>query len=116
MKQGQMEIFNLHELTKGIVEYSNWIVTEVNDHALRIAVIDGEFHWHKHENCDELFVVLEGGLFIDLEDKTISLKPGEIFTIPANVMHRTRSNERTVNLCFEKAVKDIQGGGRHDEN
>ena len=109
MKQGQMEKFNLHEITKGISEYTNWIVSEVNDHAMRVAVIDGDFHWHKHEDCDELFLVLEGELFIDFEDRTVSLKPGEVFTIPSNVMHRTRSNERTVNLCFEKATNDING-------
>jgi mannose-6-phosphate isomerase-like protein (cupin superfamily) len=109
MKNGQLEKFNLFDISKGISEYKNWIVSEVNDHALRIAVINGEFHWHKHEDCDELFMVLEGELFIDLEDKTISLKPGEIFTIPRNVMHRTRSKERTVNLCFEKSFNDING-------
>ncbi|MBW5445811.1 cupin domain-containing protein [Cohnella sp. CFH 77786] len=109
MKNGQLEKINLYDITKGITDYRNWIVSEVNDHALRIAVIDGEFHWHQHEDCDELFMVLEGELFIDLEDKTISLKPGELFTIPRNVMHRTWSKERTVNLCFEKTSNEIQG-------
>jgi hypothetical protein len=50
-----------------------------------------------------LFYVLEGELFIDLENnETVSLKP-------ANTMHRTRSNERTVNLCFERTSNDING-------
>ena len=90
--------------------YSNFIVQTINDHVLRIAVIHGEFHWHKHENCDELFLVLEGELLIDFEgSETISIKPGEVFLVPANTMHRTRSNERTVNLCFEKASNDING-------
>jgi mannose-6-phosphate isomerase-like protein (cupin superfamily) len=110
MKTGQLEVFNLNDLVNNKKDYTNFIVSEVNDHALRLAVINGEFHWHKHEDCDELFYVLEGELFIDLEsDKTVSLKPGEIFTIPANTMHRTRSNERTVNICFEKASNDIKG-------
>lgn len=109
MKEGHFEKINLYDITKEISEYRNWIVNEVNDHVLRIAVINGEYHWHKHEDCDELFMVLEGELFIDLEDRTISLKPGEVFTIPRNVMHRTRSNERTVNLCFEKSSNDISG-------
>jgi len=108
-KIGQLEVLNLMELIIDQNEYTNFIVSEVNDHALRIAVIDGEFHWHKHDDCDELFYVLEGELFIDLEDQTVSLKPGEIFTVPANTMHRTRSKERTVNLCFEKAVNDVNG-------
>lgn len=109
-KKGHLEVINLLELTKDKTEYSNFIVSEVNDHALRIAVIDGEYHWHKHGDCDELFIVLEGELFIDLENnKTVSLKPGDMFTVPANTMHRTRSLERTVNLCFEKASNDITG-------
>ncbi|MGE6259847.1 cupin domain-containing protein [Heyndrickxia sporothermodurans] len=109
-KEGQLEVINLKELIKDQTDYTNFIVSDINDHALRIAVINGEFHWHKHEDCDELFYVLEGELFIDLEnDRTVSLKPGEIFTVPANTMHRTRSNERTVNLCFEKESNDING-------
>ncbi|WP_088014358.1 cupin domain-containing protein [Gottfriedia acidiceleris] len=108
--KGQLEVINLQKLTQDQMEYTNFIVSEVNDHALRIAVINGDFHWHKHEDCDELFYVLEGELFIDLEnDETITLKPGEIFTIPANTMHRTRSNVRTVNICFEKKSNDIEG-------
>ena len=110
MKSGQLEVINLAQLVQNQQDYTNFIVSEVNDHALRIAVINGDFHWHKHDDCDELFYVLEGELFIDLEGKeTVSLKPGEIFTVPANTMHRTRSNERTVNLCFEKSINDING-------
>lgn len=109
-KKGQLELINLKELIKDQTDYTNFIVSEVNDHALRIAVINGEFHWHQHEDCDELFFVLEGELFIDLEDeKTVSLKPGEVFTVPAKKMHRTRSKERTVNLCFEKSSNDVKG-------
>ncbi|WP_445490917.1 cupin domain-containing protein [Niallia sp. 03133] len=109
-KKGQLEVINLLDLIKEQKEYTNFIVSEINNHALRIAVIDGEFHWHKHEDCDELFYVLEGELFIDLEgETTVSLKPGEVFTVPANTMHRTRSNERTVNICFEKSTNDIKG-------
>ncbi|MFS0783192.1 cupin domain-containing protein [Bacillus sp. 1P06AnD] len=90
-------------------EYNNSVVSQVNDHVLRLAVIDGEFHWHQHET-DELFMVLDGELFIDFENnQTISLKPGEVYTIPAFTQHRTRSNQRTVNICFEKAENNING-------
>ena len=110
MKKGHLEVINLVQLVQSQNDYTNFTVSEVNDHALRIAVINGDFHWHKHDDCDELFYVLEGELFIDIEGKeTVSLKPGEIFTVPANTMHRTRSNERTVNLCFEKLSNDING-------
>lgn len=110
MKKGQLEVINVHKLIEDQTDYINFIVSEVNDHSLRIAVINGEFHWHKHEDCDELFYVLEGELFIDFENnETISLKPGDMFTVPANTMHRTRSKERTVNLCFEKTINNING-------
>ncbi|MFF3021706.1 hypothetical protein ACFVRR_03455 [Gottfriedia sp. NPDC057948] len=51
--KGQLEVINLLILTQDQMEYTNFIVSEVNDHALRIAVINGDFHWHKHEDCDE---------------------------------------------------------------
>jgi mannose-6-phosphate isomerase-like protein (cupin superfamily) len=64
--------------------------------------MQGEFRWHQHPRSDECFLVVEGELEIDLADgRTFSLKPGEVFTIPAHVIHRTRSHARAVNLCFE---------------
>jgi mannose-6-phosphate isomerase-like protein (cupin superfamily) len=84
-------------------DYKNFVVLHVNDHCLRIAVMQGEFRWHQHPGSDECFVVLEGELEIDLAGgRTVRLKPGEAFTIPAGVVHRTRSRARAVNLCFEK--------------
>ncbi|WP_373906666.1 cupin domain-containing protein [Ureibacillus sinduriensis] len=67
------------------------------------------FIWHEHDTV-ELFMVLDGELIIDLvNDKTIKLLPGEIFMVPSHTQHRTRSNGRTVNLCFEKKDNDING-------
>lgn len=106
---GQLELLRLLNLTKNSSIYMNEIVSEVNDHVVRLAVIDGDYHWHKHDDCDEAFFVLEGELYIDLDEKTVSLQPGDLFTIPAGVMHRTRSNQRTVNICFEKTVNEIIG-------
>ena len=104
-----LEKMNLLQTVSDISEYTNFIVSEVNDHVVRIAVIDGEYHWHEHDT-DELFMVLEGELFIDLENnETISLLPGEIFKVPAFTQHRTRSTGRTVNLCFETKENDIIG-------
>lgn len=104
-----MQKVNLIDLVSNITEYTNFVVSDINDHVLRIAVIDGEFHWHEHDT-DELFMVLEGELLIDLaNDKTIKLHSGEIFTVPSHTQHRTRSNGRTVNLCFEKKDNDING-------
>ena|SRR5215472_1323146 len=82
--------------------YKNFVVMNVNNHAVRMAVMEGEFRWHKHPRSDECFLVVEGELEIDIAgSKTFHLKAGDAFTIPAGVVHRTRSHSRAVNLCFE---------------
>lgn len=82
--------------------YKNFVLNGVNDHCIRMAVMTGEYQWHYHPRSDETFIVLEGQLEVDLEGKpTVALRPGELFTIPAGVRHRTRAVGRTVNLCFE---------------
>ena len=82
--------------------YKNFVVFGINNHCVRLAVMQGEFRWHQHPHADECFLVLEGELEIDLADgRRFHLEPGEAFTIPAGVVHRTRSRTRSVNLCFE---------------
>ena len=82
--------------------YKNFVLSAVNDHCVRMAVMQGEYRWHQHPRSDECFLVLEGQLEIELAGQnTVFLKPGEAFTIPAGVVHRIRSRERSVNLCFE---------------
>jgi mannose-6-phosphate isomerase-like protein (cupin superfamily) len=82
--------------------YKNFVVNEVNNHCIRLAVMQGEFRWHHHPRSDECFLVIEGELEIDLADgRTFRLKAGQAFTIPAGIVHQTRSRSRAVNLCFE---------------
>jgi mannose-6-phosphate isomerase-like protein (cupin superfamily) len=82
--------------------YKNFVLSMVNNHCVRMAVMQGEYRWHQHPRSDECFLVVEGKLEIDLAgERTVVLQPGEAFTIPAGVVHRTRSQERSVNLCFE---------------
>jgi mannose-6-phosphate isomerase-like protein (cupin superfamily) len=104
----QLEVINLDKLKNEIQEtYKNFVINKVNDSCLRMAVFTGEYPWHFHASSDEMFMVLEGELVIDFKDrKTVNLKPHEIITIPAGVIHRTRSNLRTVNLCFELLEED----------
>ena len=88
-------------------EYSNIVVNQVNQHCLRLAVFDGDYPWHHHPTSDELFLVLEGCLLIDLANgATLRLEPGQVATVPAGVVHRTRTEGRTVNLCFEELAAD----------
>jgi mannose-6-phosphate isomerase-like protein (cupin superfamily) len=87
--------------------YDNFILEKVNDHCLRIAVMQGEYRWHYHKNTDELFVVLEGELKIEIKDSyTVYLKPGEFIKIPSKTIHKTSAIGRTVNFTFEKNTDD----------
>jgi mannose-6-phosphate isomerase-like protein (cupin superfamily) len=68
-----------------------------------MAVIEGEYHWHKHDEDDEFFYVIEGELLIDLEGKTVELAPRQGYVVPRGVVHRTRAPQRTVILMVENA-------------
>ena len=81
----------------------NRTLCQVNDAVVRLAVIEGEFHWHKHDLEDEFFFVISGHLEVDLEDRTVGLEPDQGFTVPKGVVHRTRAPTRTVILMVEKA-------------
>jgi mannose-6-phosphate isomerase-like protein (cupin superfamily) len=81
----------------------NRTLCTVNDTWVRLGVLDGDFHWHKHEKEDEFFLVLEGRLDIELEDRTVSLGPNEGFTVPRGVMHFPHARGRTVVLMVERA-------------
>ena len=94
-------------ITKEFKKTQKFVVSNVNNHCLRIAVFTGEYDWHYHSNSDELFMVLEGELLIDFQDKdTAVLKPNDSILIPAGTIHRTRAFKRTVNLCFENIDAD----------
>jgi mannose-6-phosphate isomerase-like protein (cupin superfamily) len=82
-------------------KWFNQTLTKVNDSVVRIGIVEGEYHWHKHDNDDEFFFVLEGQLLIDLEGKTIELNPNQGVTISKGVMHRPRAPRKTVMLMVE---------------
>jgi mannose-6-phosphate isomerase-like protein (cupin superfamily) len=84
-------------------KWFNQTLCKVNDSVVRMAVIEGEYHWHKHDEDDEFFYVLEGQLLIDLEGRTVELSPRQGFVVPKGVVHRTRATRRTVMLMVENA-------------
>ena len=79
----------------------NQTLCQVNDCVVRLGVVEGEFHWHHHEDEDEFFYVVSGQFLIDLEDRTVTLEAGQGFLVPSGVRHRTRAPERTVILMIE---------------
>jgi len=84
-------------------KWFNQTLCQVNGSVVRMGVFEGEYHWHKHDEDDEFFYVLEGRLLIDLEERSVELAPRQGFVVPKGVMHRTRAQERTVVLMVENA-------------
>jgi mannose-6-phosphate isomerase-like protein (cupin superfamily) len=87
-------------------DHSPWwnrTLCAADDAWVRLAVMEGDFHWHKHEAEDEFFFVLEGQLDIELEDRTVQLSSGNAFVVPKGVMHFPHARGRTVVLMIEKA-------------
>ena len=88
-------------------KWFNQTLCKVNDSVVRMAAIEGEYHWHKHDDDDEFFYVVDGELLIDirsgLEDRTVALQPGQGFVVPKSVVHRTRAPHRTTILMVENA-------------
>jgi len=84
-------------------KWFNQTLCKVNDSVVRMGVFQGDYHWHKHDNDDEFFYVVEGCLLIDLEDRIVKLFPRQGFVVPRGVVHRTRAVERTVALMVENA-------------
>jgi mannose-6-phosphate isomerase-like protein (cupin superfamily) len=82
-------------------QWYNQTLCQVNGSVVRLGVFLGEYHWHKHEDDDEFFYVVEGQLLIDLESRTVSLNPRQGFVVPKGVLHRTRALQRTVVLMVE---------------
>ncbi len=84
-------------------QWFNQSLCRVNESVVRLGIIEGEFHWHKHDDEDEFFYVVEGRLYIDVEDRTIELGPQQGVTIPKGVLHRPRAPQKVVMLMVEGA-------------
>jgi len=85
-------------------KWYNQTLCKVNDSVVRLGVMQGEYHWHKHDADDEFFFVLEGRFIIDLETESIDLGPRQGYVVPKGVVHRTRAPERAVILMVETAA------------
>ncbi|HAA15478.1 MAG TPA: cupin domain-containing protein [Cytophagales bacterium] len=84
-------------------QWSPKIVAELNGQHVKIAKVSGEFVWHHHAQEDELFMVLEGTLFLDFKEGTQSIGPGQLLVVPAGVEHKpyTRNGEEVHILMIE---------------
>ena len=103
-RYGPLERVDLQTLIEAVKDpWYNQTLCRVNDCVVRLGVVQGEFHWHKHDDEDEFFYVIEGRWIIELEGRTVELGPGQSFTVPKGVMHFPRAPEKTVILMIEGA-------------
>ena len=83
--------------------YHNVSLGAVNDHEIRMSVMTEQFRWHRHPDSDETFYGVDGELVIEFADREVVVRPGQLVTVPAGTLHRTRpGGERSVNLTFER--------------
>ena len=103
-KFGFRELIDVPSLIAACKEpWFNQTLCQVNDCVVRLGVMQGDFHWHKHDEEDEFFFVLQGRFLIDLESETVTLNPHQGYAIPRGTVHRTRAPERTAVLMIEKS-------------
>jgi len=101
---GPLEVVDVQKLVEACTDrWYNQTLCRVNGSVVRMGVLEGEYHWHKHERDDEFFYVVEGRFLIDLEGRTVELAPRQGFVVPRGVVHRTRAPQRCVILMVENA-------------
>jgi mannose-6-phosphate isomerase-like protein (cupin superfamily) len=104
MQNSSFEVINLSRESATAKSYDNHPIANINDHEVRISTMTEAYPWHCHPDSDESFLALEGGLFIDFDDRTVELLPGHMITVNRGVRHRTRPiGTRSINLTFERA-------------
>jgi len=100
----QLALVDVPPLVNAVTDpWFNQTLCQVNGSVVRLGVMRGEYHWHKHDNDDEFFFCLAGQFLVDLEDRTVTLNPQQGFVVPKGVLHRTRAPERAVILMVENA-------------
>ncbi len=99
-----LELIDIQQLVDQNTDpWYNQTLCKVNDAVVRLGILQGEFHWHKHDDEDEFFYVIEGHFLIDLEGRTVELLERQGFTVPKGVLHRPRAPQKTIVLMVETA-------------
>ena len=105
IKFDPLDVIDVPSLVEACTDqWYNQTLCKVNDSVVRLGVMQGEYHWHKHDNDDEFFFVLSGTFIIDLEGRSVALSPQQGFVVPKGVIHRTRAPKKAVVLMVETAT------------
>ena len=81
--------------------YEPGIVGYLNDYKVQIVKVNGPFVWHKHDDTDDFFLVIAGRLTIQLRDRNVELREGELFVVPRGVEHCPTADEEALVLLIE---------------
>ena len=104
VKYPALEIIDVPALVDAVRDqWYNQTLCQVNDSVVRLGVVQGDYHWHKHDDLEEFFYVVEGEFFVDLEDRVVELRERQGFVVPKGVVHRTRAPQRAIILMVEGA-------------
>ncbi|SKC80779.1 cupin domain-containing protein [Krasilnikoviella flava] len=99
------DVRNILTALEGIPEpWQPHLLARVNDYAVKVVKLDGEFVWHTHDDTDELFLVLSGRLTIQLRDRDVVLGPHDVFVVPKGVEHCPRADGEVHALLVEPTV------------
>lgn len=100
-----LQLINVPALVENCTDqWYNQTLCKVNESFVRLGIVRGEYHWHRHNVEDEFFFTLSCELFIDIEDKeTVTLKKYQGYVVPKGVLHKTRASQKTVILMIETA-------------
>ena len=97
-----MKKINLEDkLSKFSEHWSPKVIAEMNDYQFKLEKIEGEFVWHDHPDTDEVFIVIEGTMQIEFEDRTIELREGEMLVVPKGVRHKPYAEEECKVMLVE---------------
>ena len=98
----RLQLIDVQKIADSVTDkWFNQTLCKVNDSVVRMGVVEGEYHWHKHDDLDEFFYVVDGEFLIDLEGSTVTLLPKQAFVVPKGVLHRTRAPRRCVIIMVE---------------
>jgi mannose-6-phosphate isomerase-like protein (cupin superfamily) len=102
IKYDHLQLIDVPQIVRECQDkWFNQTLTRVNDSVVRLGIVEGEYHWHKHDEEDEFFFVLEGQFIIEMEKETITLNPWEGYTIPKGVLHKPKAPKKTILLMVE---------------
>ena len=102
---GPLQLIDIQALVGQCTDqWYNQTLCQVNDSVVRLGILHGEYHWHKHDREDEFFFTLDGKLIIEFEGReSVELHPHQGYVVPRGVVHKTRAPEKTIVLMIETA-------------